>query len=245
MTVPEPRPPLLVSLIIPAYNEEGRILLTLRAYLLSMEERWGEDFEIIVVTNNCSDKTPQLVAREAHTHPKLIAVDIVGRIGKGGAVLEGFCRARGRVLIFADADGSTDGESLNRLAEEVLAGADAAIGSRWLTDSVVPLKQPWMRRLASRVFNYTVRLLFGWNIRDTQCGAKAFKAERLQPLLGKIRSRGWTFDVDALWTLQRAYPDAAIREVPVRWSDSSGSRVRLHRDAPGMIWELLKLRFGK
>ncbi|MBE7561117.1 hypothetical protein HS125_20075 [bacterium] len=171
-------------------------------------------------------------------------MDILGRIGRAGRFW-GFCRARGRVWLFADADGSTDGDSLNRLAEEVLAGADAAIGSRWLPDSIVPLRQPWPRRLASRVFNRLVRLLFGWRIRDTQCGAKAFSADRLRPLLAHIKSRGWTFDVDVLWTLSRACPDAVIREVPVRWSDSSGSRVRLHRDAPGMIWDLLKLRFGK
>ena len=237
---------ILVSLVIPAFNEEGRILLTLHAYLLSLQEHWGDGFEIIVVSNNCSDRTPQLVAREAARHHELFAVDIDAKIGKGGAIIEGFNRARGQVLLFADADGSTDGDSLIRLAEEVLqGGADAAIGSRWLPESEVPMRQPFMRRVASRTFNLMVRALFQMNIADTQCGAKAFLARRILPVLPQVKNRGWAFDVDLLWTLRQACPDAQIREIPVLWNDSSGSRLRLHRDAPSMVWSLLKLRFRK
>jgi dolichol-phosphate mannosyltransferase len=236
---------LRVSLVIPALNESGRIRLTLGAYLLAMRQKWGDQFEVIVVSNNCTDNTPELVQEEAEKHPELMSVDINRRLGKGGAVIEGFNRARGEVLMFADADGSTDPDSLNHLAEIVLAGADAAIGSRWLPDSVVPLKQSLMRRIASRTFNLIFRVLFQLDFKDTQCGAKAFRADKLRPILESVTNRGWAFDVDLLWRLNLTYPDADIREVPVTWHDSSASRLRMHRDAPSMLWSLIKLRLGK
>jgi dolichyl-phosphate beta-glucosyltransferase len=96
-----------VSLIIPAYNEESRLPGTLAVYGRVMREKFGENFEIVVVANGCADGTVA-VAKEAATEiPRVRVVEVEEAVGKGGAVLEGFRRVRGEAVAFADADGAT------------------------------------------------------------------------------------------------------------------------------------------
>jgi hypothetical protein len=105
---------------------------------------------------------------------------------------------------------------------------------------VVSPVQPFSRRLASRLFNTIVRLLFGLRLTDTQCGAKVFRYDVLQPILENLGVTSWAFDVDMLFQAKRA--GASIREMPTVWHDKAGSKIKMVRSSVGMAAALVRLR---
>lgn len=229
------------SIVIPAYNEESRIEATARDYASYVEGHYpAGDAEVLIVVNGSRDRTGE-IARELESEiPCVRAWETEERLGKGGAVIRGFELAEGAVVAFTDADNATVPAELRKLLDAVDGGADAAIGSRWLPESVQAIPQPFGRRVASRVFNLITRILFLMPFKDTQCGAKAFKREAIMAVRGRLQSTGWAFDVELLWRLtQDRY---TIEEIPIVWRDNSHSRIRMHKDAPSMLLDLVKLR---
>lgn len=231
------------SIIIPAYNEEARIGDTVRDYATYIETHFTPgEAELLVIVNGSKDRTGEIVRTMEKVFPCVRSWETPERQGKGGAVLKGFELAHGEILSFTDADNATIAPELHKLLIAVDKGVDAAIGSRWLSDSFQAVRQPLARRIASRVFNKIVRLLFQFPYRDTQCGAKAFRREAIEKVRNEIHTTGWAFDVALLWRLRcHGYK---IEEIPITWSDNSKSRLRMHRDAPSMLIELIKLRLG-
>jgi glycosyltransferase involved in cell wall biosynthesis len=222
------------SLIIPAHNEEARITETLRSFALEFA-----DSEIIVVLNGCTDGTESCVREVRLDHSNIQYVEIDHAVGKGGAVRAGFLVARSPLVGFVDADGSTPAVEMRRLFER-LGNGDAVVASRWLPGSDVREAQPFKRRVASRVFNALVRMLFGLRLHDTQCGAKVFRADCLQQVMRNVETSNMAFDVDLLFALKRS--GFEIREEPTVWNDRSGSRVRLVSASARMLSALFRLR---
>ncbi len=235
-----------LTVIIPAYNEEKRLAETVRehhAYLWEHRDCWPKGVELLIVVNGSTDRTGE-IARALDEELALVrAWETSSRLGKGGAVFQGFRLARGSVVAFCDADNSTVPAQLRLIVDAIQSGADVGIGTRWAPGSVQVIRQPLVRRIASRIFNLIVRILFGLPYTDTQCGAKAFKYSALEPLLESEVSSGWAFDVELLWRLRNS--GAEIAEIPIEWRDGSGSRLRMHRDGPQMLLELLKIRLRK
>ena len=227
-----------VSLIIPAFNEQARIQTTLERYSQCLNIHYPNAYEIIVVTNGCTDQTVNVVLQFASSCSQVKLVDIPQPVGKGGAVLEGFRRANGKYIGFADADCATTPESLIGLIDK-LKDADIVIGSRWLPASQVIKKQPFLRRILSRLFNLSVRLLFQLPYRDTQCGAKAFLAAPAKVLTKVVKESRWTFDVDLL--LWAKYYQFKVKEAPVVWEDQEGSKILFRstfREVLSSLWSL-------
>jgi len=223
------------SVIFPARNEEERIGKALEVYEKALLEWAGSKVEMIVVANACTDRTPEVVEELAATRPHLRLINLsLG--GKGRAILEGFRQASGDFAIFCD---PADVIKLLQIVEQ--SRADCAMGSRWLPDSVVPVRQPWRRRLASRMFNLAVRLIFGFRYKDTQCGAKAFNRKAAEIIVQNVQSTGYHFDCDVLWQLKRK--GLTVEEVPITWRDQGGSGIQVGRDGLKMLWGLLKIRF--
>ncbi|MGZ3387779.1 MAG: dolichyl-phosphate beta-glucosyltransferase [Isosphaeraceae bacterium] len=212
------------SIIIPAHNEEDRLAAALTMYTRALRHRLTDGVEVLVVANGCSDRTAQVTTDYALSNPEVRLIDIPAPVGKGGAVLEGFRQATGRRIIFVDADGATAPESVIDLLNE-LRWADIAIGSRWLKDSVVRQQQPLQRRIFSRLFNATVRSLFGLPYHDTQCGAKAFRRNAACQLATVVQETRWTFDVDLL--LWARFLDLKVTEAPIVWEDKAGSTLKV------------------
>lgn len=232
------------SIIIPAYNEEARLGATIADYADYVQTSMPEkSTEILIIVNGSRDRTGEIARQMQKQYPFVRSWEAAGRLGKGGSVLQGFSMAKGSIVAFADADNATTAPELRKLIDVVESGADAAIGSRWLPQSEQSIRQPLARRIASRVFNLIVRMLFQFPFKDTQCGAKAFRKEAINAIHDEVKSTGWAFDVDLIWRLcLRGYK---VVEVPICWSDASQSRLRMHRDGPAMLKELLKLRFKK
>jgi glycosyltransferase involved in cell wall biosynthesis len=225
-----------VSIVVPAHNEEKRIGQVLKRY-------GGRGYEILVVSNGSTDRTPEMVAGFAEQDDKITLLEYPERLGKGGAVLEGFKRASGDFIGFVDADQSTAPEDFQRLVDRLIEkGIDGAIASRRVEGSVILKKQPIRRRLASRAFNVLVRLMFGLPHRDTQCGAKVFRRGAVLQVLPEMKLKGFEFDVELLWRLkERGF---LVVEVPITWGHDEGSTFALSH-APRMFWNLLKLRLAR
>lgn len=212
-----------LSLIIPAHNEEARVGATIERYAAAVQPLYGDRFEILVVSNGSTDRTCEIVLAAHQKHPELQLVDIPLPIGKGGAVLEGFRRARGRRFAFTDADGATAPESVLALAG-ALDDHDVVIGSRRMPASVISQRQPLTRRVFSRAFTWFAHVLFGLPYADTQCGAKAFRRDVATRLADLIFETQWTFDLDLLLACRTLGVD--VWEEPVTWADQPGSRLR-------------------
>lgn len=213
-----------VSIVVPAYNEAARIESTLRSIAAHLERR-GLSYELIVAADG-DDGTRERVAALQAQDPRLSVLGAPGRGGKGRGIRLGFERARGRLLGFVDADDKTPIEELDRLLPWFEQGYDVVIGSRGQADSQIEVAQPWHRRLGSRGFRLFMHAATGlWQLTDTQCGFKFFRAEAAHDLFSRQRIDGYMFDVEVLYLAARS--GYKIKEVGVRWRDDGDSRLEL------------------
>lgn len=214
----------IISLIIPAHNEERRLPRTLDRYEQALRDRYGNNFEIIVVANGCEDETARVASEKAAGCDQLRVLNIPERIGKGGAVLRGYHAARGERVLFADADGATSPESLLQLSDQ-LEYHDGVVASRRLTQSTIARPQSRIRVALSKVFAFAVGSLFRLGYSDTQCGAKGFRRAAVADLVSMVTETGWAFDVDLLLCAAELRLD--VVEFPVHWTDDEHSRLRV------------------
>lgn len=228
-----------LSIIIPAYNEEARLGRMLDQYLPYFNARYPGKYEMLVVVNGSHDRTEEIVREYARVHPALRAIVDQRPIGKGGAIMLGLAQAKGQLVGFTDADGSTPPEAFQELVERI-GHAGAIIASRWLPGAQVNVRQPFKRRLISRLFNLLVRVLFRLNISDTQCGAKLLRREAVHAILPRLGVTRWAFDVDLLFQLRCA--DFTIVEIPSTWHDVAGSRLHVVKASFEMVVALVRLR---
>ncbi|NPV52962.1 MAG: glycosyltransferase [Firmicutes bacterium] len=248
----------MLSIVIPAYNEETRIGETLDKivdyFSSSSPDLNGasvpgrvepiDRVEIIVVDDGSTDGTCGVVeARSRQSGEAGVVIQLlrngVNR-GKGFSVKHGVLAARGDYILFSDADLSTPIAEVDKLVCWLSDGYDVAIGSRALAESRITIPQPLHRRIMGRVFNHLVQLVAIKGIQDTQCGFKAFTREAAQTLFTMQRVDGFAFDVEILYLARQL--GFKIKEVPVEWHDSPGTRVRAGIDSARMFRDLLKIR---
>jgi dolichyl-phosphate beta-glucosyltransferase len=226
------------SVVIPAFNEARRLPPYLEDIIAFFDGR-GEPYEVIVVDDGSRDGTAERVRDVAGSAPVRV-IPLAGNEGKGAAVRHGMLAAVGAHRMFTDADGATPITELKRLEAALAGGADVAIGSRAVRDTGVSVVARPHRVLAGRVFNGMVARLGLPDVGDSQCGFKAFTARAAEAIFGKLRTRGFGFDVELLM-LARFY-GFRVAEVAVNWSDKPGSKVGVLKTGPGMLWEIMRAR---
>ncbi len=231
----------VISIIIPAYNEAGRLGPTidrLRGYL----EGRGGKFEIIVVDDGSTDNTARLVTSLAVHTPGISLLSYSPNAGKGHAVKKGVLASRGDLVLLSDADLSTPIEELERLLPFIEQGYDIAIGSRGMEESSIMVRQSLLRETMGKTFNFLVRALVLGGITDTQCGFKLFRGEAARKLFALSSVQGFGFDVEILFLADKK--NLRIAEVPVRWANSPHSRVSLLKDPALMLLDLCRIRIN-
>ncbi len=232
---------LTYSFIIPAYNESVRIRPTLHALLrYAREQNW--DIEVLVVNDGSTDDTAQIVREYGKSHPQVLLVENPGNRGKGFSVRNGMEHASGDICLFTDADLSSPMTEAQKLFDAIGAGADIAIGSRWLRVELQTERQPLYRQLFGRIFNLSLRLILGLRFADTQCGFKAFRRDAALRIFPLQRIERWGFDPEILFLAQRA--GLRVDEVPVLWAHSEGTRLHPFRDGLRMFVEVLRIRWN-
>jgi dolichyl-phosphate beta-glucosyltransferase len=229
-----------LSVIIPAYNEAQRLpafLVSVRDYL---DNRHPDRYEVIVVDDGSRDGLRQVLAPFEAVWPQLVVMQHETNQGKGAAVRTGMLAARGRLLLFADADGATPIEEVAKLAAAIEAGADVAVGSRLVQTEEVRRNRSWARGLAGRVFAGLARRCLRVGVRDTQCGFKMFLHDVGRKLFSLSRETGYLFDLELLALADRF--DYRVEEVPVNWQEVPGGHMNVVRDSVKMFLGLLRLR---
>jgi dolichyl-phosphate beta-glucosyltransferase len=215
-----------LSIVIPAYNEELRLPQTLERILEWLGQGSFAFQELIVVDDGSRDATASVVEkfREAHAVVRLLRNP--GNRGKGYAIRHGMLESRGEWILYSDADLSTPIVEISKLyGAAVEQKADVAIGSRALNRALVEVHQPAFREYSGRLFNLVMRGMTGLPFRDTQCGFKLFRAEAARLIFSLQKQDGFSFDVEDL-VIAKKLGLRAI-EVPVRWANVEGTKVRL------------------
>jgi glycosyltransferase involved in cell wall biosynthesis len=226
--------------IIPAHNEEKRLLATLEQASNFLQSQ-PYTAEILVVENASQDRTHDIACEFAARRQGSVEVHVLQepRIGKGMAVRLGMLSARGDYRFMCDADLSMPIEQVNRFLPPALEGADIVIASRE-AQGAVRYHEPAYRHLVGRVFNTMIRLVALPGLQDTQCGFKCFRAQVAEDLFEHQTLAGWSFDVEILFIAQkRGY---RIVELPVPWYYHANSKISVLRDSYRMALDLLVIR---
>jgi dolichyl-phosphate beta-glucosyltransferase len=223
-----PGPGFSLSVIIPAYNERGRLGGTLDA-IQDWASRAAVACEVVVVDDASTDGTGELVT--GGTWPPL-TVRLLRHDpnrGKGFSVRTGMLAATGRNLLMCDADQSAPIAEVEKLLPWLDRGFDVVIGSRDMPDSVLDPPQAPLRRLMAWAFRSLRRRLLLPGLRDTQCGFKLFRADVARAVFSRQTVNGWVFDCEVLGLAERL--GHRIKEVGILWRNHPHSRVRPLREA--------------
>ena len=232
-------PPYL-SLVIPAYNESLRIPKSLELIRRHFESKPFR-IELIVVDDGSTDRMPCFLRSAAAAWPLIRVLRNEPNQGKGFSVQRGVLEATGEYVMFTDADLSAPIEEADKLLALLeTTGADAVIGSRALDRTRIGVHQSRFREFSGIAFNLLVRVFTGLNIRDTQCGLKLFRRSTTRKAFQLQRVKGFGFDPEILFLIQRA--GGRIIEEPVAWNHDPSTKVRFLRDSTRMFWELISFR---
>lgn len=234
-------PPIDLSITIPCYNEARRLpgsLQQLASYVKSLPLA----AEIIVVVERSSDGTAEIAAEIAARESSVTVMANDVRRGKGFALRTGVLRTRGAVVFTMDADLSVPvtgiGEFLQYLEQH--PGVDVLVGNRQHPGSDIAIHQNALRERMGQLFNACVRTAVGGQLRDTQCGFKAFRHRAATEIFFRQTIDGFACDVEILMLADQL--GFRVHDRPVRWSNSPESKVRLFRDPLRMLFDLVQVR---
>jgi dolichyl-phosphate beta-glucosyltransferase len=228
-----------LSLVIPAYNEAGRIGGTV-AQVCQYLDRQPYDWEVIVVIDGGPKGAADEARAAAGTRANVSVIENDVNRGKGFSVRRGFSAASGDRLAFIDADLSLPIEGLAGMMARFDAGADVVIASRTAPGSRVEGAPPALRDAMSKIFNLAVQAVAVPGFSDTQCGFKGFTARAAKVTFSDARSDRFGFDVEALYLARKN--GFRIDELPVICRYHGGSSVNRLSDGARMIADLLAIR---
>ncbi len=225
----------MISVVIPAYNEAGRLERNIEALISFLRSNF-QDFEIIISEDGSTDGTDEIARNLAERYPFVTHLHSDERLGKGKAVLNGIMAARSDVVVYMDADLSTDLSHLHELVNAIRNGYDIAIGSRLMKSSEA--ERPFTRDFPSRVYNLLVRALLRSKIHDHQCGFKAFKKDKILKIAEKAKDNHWFWDTEILVLAQKE--GMRIREIPVKWTHIQDGSVSVFRTSIYLLSSLIR-----
>jgi dolichyl-phosphate beta-glucosyltransferase len=160
--------------------------------------------------------------------------------GKGSAVQRGMLAARGKYVLFADADNSTPIEEVSKLINKLeKEGYDAAIGSR-AAEGADEGKKSLFRKVLSGGLRWIVKNIFRIGVKDTQCGFKMYTHDAAQKLHTKQTIMGFSFDLEILYLAYKY--GYKVAEVPVSWIDAPGSKVDTRKEVQRFLRDLMKIK---
>ncbi len=229
-----------LSIVIPSFNEELRLPVTLAeisAYIRASKR----ETEVIVIDDGSTDRTADVANSFSGEIQRLLVIANNKNRGKGYSVRHGMLEARGRIVLFTDADLSAPIDEADKLIA-ALADHDVAIGSRALNRSLISVHQSVFREYAGIIFNFIVRAILRLPFVDTQCGFKAFRRDRCRVIFQQQRIERFGFDPELLYLARHHSLSAA--EIPVRWAHSPATKVSMWRDSIQMFLDVFIIRWN-
>jgi dolichyl-phosphate beta-glucosyltransferase len=199
----------------------------------------GFDFEILVVDDGSRDRTAEIVAKTASEDRRIRLIRNDSNKGKGFSVRRGVRDSGGDMILLCDADLSTPIEEFENLLPH-LESCDLVIASRSLPDSEVVVHQPFYREFMGKIFNVFVQLIVVRGMIDTQCGFKLMTRAVADDVFEYTQIDSFSFDVEVILIAKRH--GFGVKDIPVRWIDSKGSRVHPVRDSTHMLLDLFRIK---
>jgi glycosyltransferase involved in cell wall biosynthesis len=203
------------SIIIPAYNEENRIGQTIK----DLEANIPFISEILVIFDG-KDRTPEVAMRSGK---KVKVLSYNNRLGHGGAVFEGIKQAKGDIICFIDADGSSPAFEVNRVCSLVSDNTPAVFGSRWSVGSKIIQRESLRNIVGGRIYHYMAFAILGVKVKDSFCGLKAFKKDVALELAKRITLTDRTFNIAIAYNLKLMGCEPL--EIGIEWSHKQGTQL--------------------
>ncbi|EKD56978.1 MAG: glycosyl transferase family protein [uncultured bacterium] len=230
-----------LSVIIPVYNEEKRLDKTFQE-LEGYFKNKKYSYEVIFIVDGSKDKTKEVIGDYIADKPNFQILNHPINYGKGFAVRQGMLKAQGEYILFTDADFSTPLDQLDKLLP-FAQNYQIVIGSRYLEGGNIKIKQPFLRRMISRVGNLVMKMVIGLPYKDTQCGFKLFNKNVIKDIFTRTLINRWGFDMEIL-TIAKIH-QFKVKEVSVDWFDDRLSQLRAGRAAYQTLKELLKIKLNQ
>jgi len=231
---------MLLSIVIPAYNEEKRLQSTLEKIYSYLKGK-DYEYEVILIDDGSFDRTADIaLGSELNRAGKLLLLKNEKNKGKGFSIKRGILVSRAEFVLFTDSDLSTPIEEVDELFLSIQSGYDVVIGSRSIEGAEVRVHQPFYRELMGKVFNVLVQIFVLKGFIDTQCGFKLFKADAAKTIAKELKIDRFGFDVEMLYLAQKK--KYRIKEVPVIWLNSPTSKVNPILDPLRMFLDLLSIK---
>ncbi|MDD5639543.1 MAG: glycosyltransferase family 2 protein [Candidatus Pacebacteria bacterium] len=230
----------MISIIIPAFNEEKRLPITLHEIFdfLKSEKMTAE---IIVVNDGSFDNTSSVVENLFKEYSRLKLINLEKNQGKGFAVKTGILSAEGKFIIFLDSDNSTSLSHIKDVKNMLEQGYDIVIGSREINGAKIIQKQPYLREKIGKIFNFFTKTIKLSEYEDTQCGFKGFKEDIAKNIFSKTKINGFAFDIEVLCIAKKS--NYKIKEIPVYWKDNIDSKVSV-KNIWNIFWDIWKIKIN-
>ncbi|MBI5294984.1 MAG: glycosyltransferase family 2 protein [Chloroflexi bacterium] len=225
-----------LSIVIPAYNEQERIVATIGATASHVADL-GFPWELLIADDGSKDQTVTIVEELGLVNVTVLKTPKNG--GKGNAVQRGMLAAQGEYVLFADADNSTPIEEVSKLLAKLeKEGYDVAVGSR-AAEGAEEGKKSLLRKILSGGLRLIVKYILHIGVKDTQCGFKMYTREAARKLHTKQTIMGFSFDLEILYLASKY--GYKIAEVPVAWVDAPGSKVDTKKEVQRFLRDLVKI----
>lgn len=237
----------LLSVVIPAYNEEANLKKGVLEQVVSYLKKQHYDWEIVLVDDGSEDATYSLASKFARRHKEVRVLKEPHR-GKAGAVISGMLKAQGEIILFTDMDQATPIDQIEKILPKFKEGYDVVIGSRRGRTGA-----PLLRKIMAYGFSFLRFLILRLTFRDTQCGFKAFRREaarqifrRMQIYNKKVRAKGAAvtagFDLEILYIARKLH--LKIAEVTVKWRHKRSNKVNPIKDSWEGLRDLIRVRIN-
>ncbi len=230
---------MLVSIVIPVYNEEQIIEANVLKLLDFFKKIYPSDFQIIISDNASTDRTREIVQKLSAEILEIKYLRLEKK-GKGLAVSGGWQQFPAEVYLFIDADLSCDLADIPKFINTVNSNYDLACGSRHIKNS--DDRRPCVRRLISKIWNLIPKMIVGTKLTDTACGIKAANQKIINEILPNIKNHAWFFDTEL--ALRAEKEGLKIIEIPVSWAEKTGrkSKVNFFKVGREYIKNLMRLK---
>lgn len=230
----------MISIVIPVYNEQNRIGQNIEE-IFSYLFKTGLKFEVVIVDDGSLDETAKILSDLKNQHPIRVLTHKKNS-GKGAAIKTGIAHARGEIILFTDIDLSVPIDFLGKYLAILTKDVDIIIGTRAKEGAKVMIRQSWLREIMGESFTILSNSILWVGVSDFTCGFKMFRKKAAETIFKRQLIKRWAFDAESLFIARKHH--FKIKEVPVVWTHSEGSKVRFPGDLIDSLWGLFMIRIN-